>query len=199
MSHSHREIRIARTSPSPAEREVRRVFAEAEPEMVGALAAVMLANAIELRVFDLLGHAAFEAPPLFAGGLDTPALREERLVDLAGTVFARNVAKLCRFAQTGEIADEWAFGWWGEAPDGVEAVQHTAAVVLQALMVRPLGPPDAYEDGWWTDPGPIDPASPTWELVATLHLARERLLSKRGRGAPPLPVSMDAAGARLPC
>ena len=43
------------------ERFVRESFAEAEPPMVGAFAALLLSDAIELRTFDLLGEKAFEA------------------------------------------------------------------------------------------------------------------------------------------
>ena len=179
------------------EAEVRRAFAAAEPEMVGALAALLLSDAIELRTFDLLGEDAFERPALL-GEVDSIALRAERLVELAGTTFALNVARLCGFAQTGEVAERWASGWWKEPPEPLEAVQHTAAVLAQALMVRSLGPLDGYEDGWWADPGPIDVLSPTWELVATLHITRERLLARAGRPRPPLPIC-EGAKEVLPC
>lgn len=167
------------------EREVRRAFSEAEPEMVGALAALLLADSVEMRLFDLLGEEAFGCP-LFSGSLSSIGDRAERIVELAGTPFAMNVARLCRFAQTGELDADWGPGWWREPPEPREAVRHTAAVLLQALLVRPLGSPGGYEGGWWTDPGPIDVDSATWELVAMLHLARERLLDETS-GAP-LPV-----------
>jgi len=167
------------------DREVRRAFSETEPEMVGALAALLLADSVEMRLFDLLGEEAFECPQ-FSGRLSSTGDRAERVVALAGTPFAMNVARLCRFAQTGELDAGWGPGWWREPPEPLEAARHTAAVLLQALLVRPLGSPSGYEDGWWTDPGPIDVNSATWELVATLHLARERLLDEPSRA--PLPV-----------
>jgi len=113
----------------------------------------------------------------------------ERLISLAKSVFARNVAQLCRFAQTGEIPALWAAGWWDAPREGVEAVQHTAAVLLQALFVPPLGPTGGYEDGWWVDPGPIDPSSPSWELLALLHLTHARLLERGGRPGYLLPIA----------
>lgn len=170
---------------SEIEMLVRRSFGAADPEIVGAFAALLLQDAIELRSFDLLGEEAFDHM-LCLPAEQSSVVRQQRLVALAGTPFAVNVARLVRFAQTGEVSEDWSFGWWGKEPRPFEAVQHTAAVLLQALLVRPLGPVEGYEDGWWTDPGPIDLTSHSWELVTALHLVRERLLQQEGRPVPPL-------------
>jgi len=189
-------VRALDTSATQA--AIRESFARLDPEMVGALAAMTLADLLELRCFDLFGEAAFGVAPSPIGragiareGFDP---REgERLISLAKSVFANNVAQLCRFAQTGEIPQLWAAGWWDAPREGVEAVQHTAAVLLQSLFVRPLGQPGGYEDGWWVDPGPIDPSSHSWELLAVLHLTRARMLERTGSPGYTLPIARPRA------
>ncbi len=180
---------------------VRRAFASAEPEMVGALAAALLADVVELRLFDLLGEDAFELISILPGSHEETEERAERLVALATTPFAINVAQLVRFAQTGEIPERWAPGWWSdrEVPDGLEALRLTAGVLLQSLFVRPLGRPHGYESGWWTDPGPIDLSSPIWELIAALHMTHERLLALRGEAASALPLVVLDHTEAFPC
>ncbi|MEZ4335825.1 MAG: hypothetical protein R3B82_04270 [Sandaracinaceae bacterium] len=181
------------------ERFVRESFAEAEPPMVGAFAALLLSDAIELRTFDLLGEKAFEAPPLVGGGIETRELREERLIELVSSTLAVNVANLCAYAQTGDVPMVWAPGWWTELPDELAAIRQTIAILLHSLFVPALGPRDGYREGYWYDPGPIDPTNPSWELVAMLHIARERLLAHAGRAAATLPIEAETAPGTWPC
>lgn len=168
------------------ERLTRAAFLALDPDAVGVRAALVLASGIEL----LLMHLGCEdMSALFDGDM------KRRKREMALTFFAKRIARLCRFAQTGRGAEHR-----GAADTFRRLVDKTAEALFLPVVLLPEEEQlsnDELLERWWSDPGPIDLTHPDWALKATMHFARARIFELEGHAPPMLPIRRPRDGERL--
>lgn len=177
-------------------------FVALEPGWVGKWAAELVARRVERRKDEFWGIEVLrdESADIFPDG-----------TDFGESAYARNTARVVRFAQVGHIASDWEVldeSSRGQ-PDAVDdlAGLKWALRVLGESLFRPFAywPSAETDQGhtcadslWWVDPGAVVFGDPlqrglVWAVRLSMHIALSRILIFEGI-EPPLFVVRDYDG-----